>query len=185
MDINWLDIILIFSMLVSGLLALTQGFVKEILSLIGWIISFISVTALMPEAGKFLRPFIESESVSDLITIGLIFLLTLMIWRIASLFIVKLFKVTSISYIDRILGFIFGVFRIYILASIIFAVLVLPVDNLDRPNYVKSSNISSIIEKSTNILLKNIPQLKYYVFKGQESTSKLIDPQEGIINENE
>ena len=102
MDINWLDIILIFSMLVSGLLALTQGFIKEILSLIGWVISFISVTVLMPGAGKFLRPFIESESVSDLITIGLIFLVTLMIWRVASLLIVKLFKVTSISYIDRI-----------------------------------------------------------------------------------
>ena len=185
MDINWLDIILIFSMLVSGLLALTQGFIKEILSLIGWVISFISVTVLMPEAGKFLRPFIESESVSDLITIGLIFLVTLMIWRVASLLIVKLFKVTSISYIDRILGFVFGVFRIYILALIIFAVLVLPIDNLDRPNYVKSSNISSIIEKSSNILLKNIPQLKYYISKGQESSSSLIDSQEGIINENE
>jgi uncharacterized membrane protein required for colicin V production len=108
-----------------------------------------------------------------------------MIWRVASLLIVKLFKVTSISYIDRILGFVFGVFRIYILASIIFAVLVLPIDNLDRPNYVKSSNISPIIEKSTNILLKNIPQLKYYVSKGQESSSSLIDSQEGIINENE
>ena len=185
MDINWLDIILIFSMLVSGLLALTQGFIKEILSLIGWVISFISVTVLMPDAGKFLRPFIESESLSDLITIGLIFLLTLMIWRIVSLLIVKIFKVTSISYIDRILGFIFGVLRVYILASIIFAVLVFPIDKVDRPNYVKSSNISYIIEKSTNLLLKNIPQLKYYISKGQESSSNLIDSQEGIPNENE
>ena len=185
MDVNWLDIILIFSMLVSGLLALTQGFIKEILSLIGWVISFISVTALMPDAGKFLRPFVESESLSDLITIGLIFLVTLMIWRVASLLIVKLFKITSISYIDRILGFIFGVFRIYILASIIFAVFVLPIDNLDRPKYVKSSNISPIIEKSTNRLLKNIPQLKYYISKGQESSSNLTDSQEDIVNENE
>jgi uncharacterized membrane protein required for colicin V production len=34
MDINWLDIVLIFSMLVSGLLALTQGFLKEVLSIV-------------------------------------------------------------------------------------------------------------------------------------------------------
>ena len=84
MDINWLDIILLSSMLISGLLALTQGFIKEILSLIGWVISFISVTILMPEAGKFLRPFIESEALSDLITIALIFIITLMIWRVIS-----------------------------------------------------------------------------------------------------
>lgn len=92
MDINWLDIILLSSMLISGLLALTQGFIKEILSLIGWIISFISVTILMPEAGKFLKPFIDSESLSDLITIALIFIVTLLIWRVISLMIIKLLK---------------------------------------------------------------------------------------------
>ena len=59
MDINWLDIVLIFSMLVSGLLALTQGFIKEVLSIVGWIISFIAVTVLMPDAGSFLSPFLE------------------------------------------------------------------------------------------------------------------------------
>ena len=48
MDPNLLDIIIILTMLVSGLLALTQGFVKEILSLMGWIVSFISVILLMP-----------------------------------------------------------------------------------------------------------------------------------------
>ncbi len=57
MDPNLLDIIIILTMLVSGVLALTQGFVKEILSLIGWIVSFVSVILFMPEAGKYLRPF--------------------------------------------------------------------------------------------------------------------------------
>ena len=54
MDPNLLDIIIILTMLVSGVLALTQGFVKEILSLIGWVVSFISVILFMPEAGKYL-----------------------------------------------------------------------------------------------------------------------------------
>ena len=57
MDPNLLDIIIILTMLVSGLLALTQGFVKEILSLMGWIVSFVSVILLMPEAGNYLKPF--------------------------------------------------------------------------------------------------------------------------------
>lgn len=185
MDINWLDIILLSSMLISGLLALTQGFIKEVLSLIGWIISFISVTILMPEAGKFLRPFIESEALSDLITIALIFIITLMIWRVISLMIIKLFKITSINYIDRILGFIFGILRIYILLLIVFAILILPLEDAERPNYIKFSSVSPVIEKSVNLTLNNIPQLKYYISRGQESSSEIINPEESDINQNE
>jgi membrane protein required for colicin V production len=185
MDINWLDIILLSSMLISGLLALTQGFIKETLSLIGWIISFISVTILMPEAGKFLKPFIDSESLSDLITIALIFIVTLLIWRVISLMIIKLLKITSINYIDRILGFIFGVLRVYILLLIAFAILILPLESTDRPDYIKVSNISPIIEKSVNLTLNNIPQLKYYISRGQETSSEIINPEENGINKNE
>ena len=185
MDINWLDIILLSSMLISGLLALTQGFIKEVLSLIGWIISFISVTILMPETGKFLRPFIESEALSDLITIALIFIITLMIWRVISLMIIKLFKITSINYIDRILGFIFGILRIYILLLIVFAILILPLEDAERPNYIKFSSVSPVIEKSVNLTLNNIPQLKYYISRGQESSSEIINPEESDINQNE
>ena len=185
MDINWLDIILLSSMLISGLLALTQGFIKEVLSLIGWVISFISVTILMPETGKFLKPFIESEALSDLITIALIFIITLMIWRVISLMIIKLFKITSINYIDRILGFIFGILRIYILILIVFAILILPLEDAERPNYIKFSSVSPIIEKSVNLTLNNIPQLKYYISRGQESSSEIINPDESDINQNE
>ena len=99
--------------------------------------------------------------------------------------IIKLFKVTSINYIDRILGFIFGILRVYILLLITFAILILPLDNADRPNYIKSSFVSPIIEKSVNLILNNIPQLKYYITRGQESSSEIINPEESDINKNE
>lgn len=185
MDINWLDIVLIFSMLVSGLLALTQGFIKEVLSIVGWIISFIAVTVLMPDAGSFLSPFLESDSLSNLITIGLIFLITLMLWRIVSLLIVKLFKITSIGYIDRTLGFIFGILRIYVLATLVFAILILPIEKSERPDYIRYSNFSPIIEKSINFSFIHFPQLNYYISIGQESSSELIDLQEGAIENND
>ena len=74
MDPNLLDIIIILTMLVSGLLALTQGFIKEILSLMGWIVSFVSVILLMPEAGNYLKPFSKpkrlAHSSSKLFTVG-------------------------------------------------------------------------------------------------------------------
>ena len=96
-----------------------------------------------------------------------------------------LLKITSINYIDRILGFIFGVLRVYILLLIAFAILILPLESTDRPNYIKVSNISPIIEKSVNLTLNNIPQLKYYISRGQETSSEIINPEENGINKNE
>ena len=55
----------------------------------------------------------------------------------------------------------------------------------DRPNYIKSSFVSPIIEKSVNLILNNIPQLKYYITRGQESSSEIINPEESDINKNE
>ncbi len=177
MNPNLLDIIIILTMLVSGILALTQGFVKEILSLIGWLVSFISVILFMPEAGKYLSPFFESKALSDLITISIIFITTLLVWRFLSLFIVKLFKITSIGYIDRTLGFLFGLLRIYILASIIFGVFIQKIEQEKRPSYIQSSNLTKVIESSNNFLFNNFPEL--------ESFNYLSYGNQNIISEEE
>ena len=169
MDPNLLDIIIILTMLVSGVLALTQGFVKEILSLIGWLVSFISVILFMPEAGKYLSPFFESKALSDLITISIIFITTLLVWRFLSLFIVKLFKITSIGYIDRTLGFLFGLLRIYILASIIFGVFIQKIEQEKRPSYIQSSNLTKIIESSNNFLFNNFPELESFNYQSYDN----------------
>ena len=180
MNPSLLDIIIVLTMLVSGVLALTQGFIKEILSLVGWLISFITVILLMPQAGEYLRPFIESEALSDLITISVIFILTLLTWRLFSLLVGRLFKLNSIGYIDRALGFLFGVLRIYILASLIFGIFVQSLEINKRPLYVKSSLIIPIIENSNNFFINIFPELKSFNYQSYN-----IDNEDLLSEENE
>ena len=175
MDPNLLDITIILTMLVSGVLALTQGFIREILSLIGWVISFISVILFMPEAGKYLKPFFESQALSDLITISIIFITTLIAWRLLSLFIGKLFKFTSIGYIDRALGFLFGLLRIYILASIIFGVFIQKIEKEERPLYIQTSYLSKLIEQSNNFLFNNFPELENFNYQSYDNQNILSE----------
>ena len=175
MDPNLLDIIIILTMLVSGVLAFTQGFIREILSLIGWLVSFISVILFMPEAGKYLRPFFQSQALSDLITISVIFITTLLAWRLLSLFIGKLFKFTSIGYIDRTLGFLFGIFRIYILASIIFGIFVQKIEQEKRPLYIQSSYLTKIIESSNKFLFNNFPELENFNYQAYDNQNILSE----------
>ena len=116
---------------------------------------------------------------SDLITISIIFIVTLLVWRLLSLFIVKLFKFTSIGYIDRTLGFLFGVLRIYILASIVFAIFIQKIEMERRPSYVQNSSISEVIEDSNNLIFNNFPELKSFNYQSYNiNTENSLSDQE-------
>ncbi|MEE3295531.1 MAG: CvpA family protein [Pseudomonadota bacterium] len=156
MENNIIDIILIISMLLSGIFALTQGFIKEVLSLFGWVVAFINLKIFMPESTQYVSVFIENKPLANLITISIIFVSTLILWRIFSIPLEKLFKKTSIGYIDRFLGFIFGIFRIFLIVGIVYMVIVLPIEKENRPNYLQESKISPFIENLAIFLRKNL-----------------------------
>ena len=80
---------------------------------------------------------------------------SLILWRIFSIPLEKLFKKTSIGYIDRFLGFIFGIFRIFLIVGIVYMVIILPIEKENRPNYIKESKASPIIENLAIFLRKN------------------------------
>ena len=156
MENNIIDTVLIISMLVSGIFALTQGFIREILSLFGWVVAFINLKIFMPESTQYVSVFIENKPLANLITISIIFVSTLILWRIFSIPLEKLFKKTSIGYIDRFLGFIFGIFRIFLIVGIVYMVIVLPIEKENRPNYLQESKISPFIENLAIFLRKNL-----------------------------
>ena len=156
MENNIIDIVLIIFMLLSGILALSQGFIREIISLLGWVVAFINLKIFMPESTQYVSVFIENKPLANLITISIIFVSTLILWRIFSIPLEKLFKKTSIGYIDRFLGFIFGIFRIFLIVGIVYMVIILPIEKENRPNYINASKASPIIESLAIFLRKNL-----------------------------
>ena len=71
MDNNIIDLILIFSMIVSGSLALFQGFFKEFLALLGWVIAFINIKIFMPFLSQPLEKIIVNDTLRDIMIISL------------------------------------------------------------------------------------------------------------------
>ena len=52
METNLIDLILIFSIVISGSLALFQGFFKELLALLGWVTAFINIKIFFSDISK-------------------------------------------------------------------------------------------------------------------------------------
>ena len=59
METNLIDLILIFSIVISGSLALFQGFFKELLALLGWVTAFINIKIFLTftkDSKQFAKP---------------------------------------------------------------------------------------------------------------------------------
>ena len=92
METNVIDLILIFSIVISGSLALFQGFFKELLALLGWVVAFVNIKVFFVHLSKPLVIFIENDALRDIVVISTIFIHTLIIWRVISIPIQKILK---------------------------------------------------------------------------------------------
>lgn len=114
--------IIVFSLLVS----LWRGFVREVLSLAGWVIAFFVASKFYPPMSQLLlkidSPYIQnSEFLRNGIAIAILFIAVLIISGIINALLAQLVDKTGLSGTDRVLGAGFGVLRgVFIVAAILF-----------------------------------------------------------------
>src|SRR5256886_14294767 len=79
MPITLLDIILIGVMLVSGLLAMIRGFMREILSIAAWVIAALVTLYLYAKLLPFAKSYFNNDIIAAAVGGGGTFLLTLLV----------------------------------------------------------------------------------------------------------
>ncbi len=113
MGFQWTDFLVAGVMLVSGLLALSRGFTREVLSLISWGAAGLAglLAALTPQAVAIAMPYLQQEIVAQ-VAVGLgVFLLTLIVLSLISVKISDWVLDAPTGPFDRTLGFFYGMVR--------------------------------------------------------------------------
>lgn len=118
--INPVDGIVILAVLLSGILALIRGLVREVLSLISWFIAIYTGAQFASVLKPTMLKYIDNELMASAAGGFIIFLLTLIILTILSHIIAKSVRNSSLSAIDRSLGFIFGALRGFLVVALIY-----------------------------------------------------------------
>lgn len=120
---NNLDIFILIIVLVSGLIALNRGLVKEVLSIIGWFLSVVAIVMLLPVVQPLVKHFAEGETVSMVVAAIFILIVFFVIWIIITSQIIDNIRSSKLSSLDRLLGLFFGIIRACILI-ILFNILI-------------------------------------------------------------
>src|SRR5690242_17711608 len=157
MPITLLDILLLAVMLISGLLAMIRGFMREILSIGAWavaaIVTLYSYGRVLPMA----KQYFSSDTVAAAVSAGGVFLATLLIVSIITARISDMVLDSRVGALDRTLGFLFGLGRGLVIVVVAFLFFAWLVPDRSQPDWVRSAKSKVVLQNTGQWLMSMLP----------------------------
>jgi len=155
MPLTILDMILIGVMLLSAVLAMVRGFMREVLSIAAWVIAAgttaYAYSKLLPQA----KIYFNNDVVATGLVVGGTFLLTLIVVSVITVRFSDMILDSRVGALDRTLGFLFGLGRGLLIVVVAFLFFVWLVPERTQPSWVANAK-SRVMLESTGEWLKSI-----------------------------
>ena len=155
--INVVDAIILASLLCSGLLALGRGFVKEALSIAGWVLAAFSALTWFPVVQPFVQMYVGQALIAGSISFVVIFVVVLTVASYISSAISRRVRHSEISVLDRSLGFLFGLLRGALVIALGYLVVVQFIPATAHPEWLRMARALPAIEYSAHMLARLTP----------------------------
>jgi membrane protein required for colicin V production len=152
-----LDLVLLGVMLVSGLLALVRGFMREILSIAAWgaaaVVTLYSYAKLLPTA----KAYFNSDTIATIAVVAGTFIGTLIIVSVITVRISDMILDSRIGALDRTLGFLFGLARGLLIVVVAYEFFIWLVPEKQRPDWVQQAKSRAVLDASGEWLKGLLP----------------------------
>lgn len=127
---NGADWAIVAVVVLSAMISLVRGFVREALSLLVWFVAFVVAFFFSDRLAPLLGNLVELPSLRYLAAFAILFVCTLIVGSVVNFLIVQLVRITGLSAIDRLLGVMFGICRGVLIALLILIFLpkIIPVE---------------------------------------------------------
>ena len=158
MPITILDLALLAVMLISGLLAMVRGFMREILSIAAWataaLVTLYAFPRLLPAAKSYIG---GSDTIATVVVVAGVFVGTLIVVSIITVRISDMILDSRIGALDRTLGFLFGLARGLLIVVVAFMFFSWLVPDKQRPDWVTGAKSRVVLQGTGDWLMSLLP----------------------------
>ncbi len=155
---NWFDFAVLGLLALSGLLAMARGFVKELLSLAGWIIAAIVTFLALPYVREPVRNIVKSQTIADIGSGIVIFLVVLVICGLVTHALTRRLPSGTFGFVDGLLGLVFGLARGALLVSLAYLLLNFAFKSDNLPPWVQEAKTKPYLDEGREILQRLNPE---------------------------
>lgn len=170
---NTLDLILVAVLAISVLVGLIRGVVREVLSVASWAISIYLALRFAPLVSeKYLKQLIDNDYIAYVVSFVGIIIVGLVAIGLVNLLISQLFRVTGLSFINRLLGMVFGFIRGVILGAVAIWVIGL-VPSWTKEKWFVDSALVPQYRKVTEYAMQYLPENLTEFIRSQQENPQL------------
>lgn len=149
------DYLVLFVLIASVIISTLRGLVKEILSLVSWVVSFVVANAFGATLAPLLPAVVPGDAVRLMVSFVLLFIGVRFLMGLLTMAVDALVKATGLSLTDRGLGGLFGLARgmVIVLAGVILC----GMTSIPQQTFWKNALLSPLAETAARTLKPYLP----------------------------
>ncbi|HAV36062.1 MAG TPA: colicin V production protein [Massilia sp.] len=149
------DYLVLFVLVSSVVISTMRGLVKEILSLLGWVVAFVVANAYGAGLAPLLPALVPGETVRLMVAFVALFLGVRILMGLLSLALGALIEASGLSLADRGLGGLFGLARGVVI--VLAAVILCSMTSIPQQDFWKDALLSPLAETGARTVKPFLP----------------------------
>ncbi len=158
LPITAFDLVVFVVLLLSAVVSLARGAVREILGLLSWVGAFFAAYYGFGEVRPIVREAVGNDLATDLATAALVFLVPFVVLRLLASVVSRRVENSGAGFLDRTMGLLFGLARGAFLVTAGYLIAAILLDARSMPSWVVRGYTYPYVERGARWLGEFLPE---------------------------
>lgn len=157
-QLNNIDVVILIGFAISMLVAFIRGFVKEVLSILGLALFVIIAIYLIPVMEPWMSKYIANAAMAKFVIFLIVLAVFYAIWIISTDKLIAKIRTSTLSFMDRLFGLLFGFLRAVLILGFCFILVKIALPEELKSGSLKESKYFMMAEGCANLIEKLLPE---------------------------